>query len=174
MVRMRSRVRFPTVAPLYSKRMPTIFAYRPSVAALIFDQKRRFLLVQLNNARTDEFDFVKGGMNHGEKKEEALKREIQEELGSEFRYKIIEQSHWYLVYDWDKDLQEKKGYIGQARTSFWTKYISGNIGLNSNELKTHKWIEEKDLKQELLKSGFPNTVVTNLLNEWNEKKDKML
>jgi 8-oxo-dGTP pyrophosphatase MutT (NUDIX family) len=140
--------------------------YRPSVAGIIFDKDHRFLLVQLVEARENEFDFVKGGMQDEETKEQTLQREILEELGANFQYKIMEQSHWYIVYDWPKELQERKGFIGQARTSFWVKYLGGGIKLDNDELKSYQWINEEDLESVLLKSGFPKILVQNLVNEW--------
>lgn len=144
-----------------------INAYRPSVAAIIFDKKNRFLLVELVDARKGELDFVKGGMHEGENKIQTLKREILEELGKDFQYQIIGQSHWYLVYDWPLDLQKRKGYIGQARTSFWVKYADGDIEINEGELRSYEWIMEEQLEKRLLISGFPQTLVSNLINEWN-------
>lgn len=65
--------------------MSKLLTYRPSIAAIIFDNDARFLLVQLNEARKDEFDFVKGGMEANEDKEATLKRELEEELGKSFK-----------------------------------------------------------------------------------------
>lgn len=154
--------------------MSKLLTYRPSVAALIFDAQARFLLVQLNGARDGEFDFVKGGVKENEEKETALNRELKEELGPEFTYKIIEQSYWYLVYDWSKELQNKKGFLGQARTSFWVKYKGGEIKLNPKELRSSRWFSEIELGSVLLDSGFPKILVENLLNEWKQKRGELL
>lgn len=154
--------------------MSKLLTYRPSIAAIIFDTDARFLLVQLNDARQNEFDFVKGGMKANEDKEATLKRELKEELGIDFKYKIVEQSHWYLVYDWSKKLQEEKGFLGQARTSFWVKYVGGDLKLDNSELRSSKWFKENKLDKVLLESGFPKILVDNLLNEWKQKRNILL
>lgn len=52
--------------------------YRVSAKALIFDEKRKFLLLIEDNGG---LDFPGGGVDYGEEPTECLKREIEEETG---------------------------------------------------------------------------------------------
>jgi NADH pyrophosphatase NudC (nudix superfamily) len=144
--------------------------YRPSIAALIFDQQKRFLLVEPNEKRMHKIDFVKGGMQSGETKEQTLHREILEELGPNFQYQILDQSHCYMIYDWPETTQNH--YRGQARTSFWVKHLGGEIQLNLDELLSHQWVEEYNLPDLLKESGFPEPIIKSLLREWEENQDR--
>jgi len=55
-------------------------AFRASIAAIIVNENKEFLLVQLVDARPDEWDFAKGGMHANETERDTLFREIREEL----------------------------------------------------------------------------------------------
>jgi len=54
--------------------------YRMSLKALIYDEAGRLLLVK---EKRDHWELPGGGPNHGETPEEALRRELREELGVE-------------------------------------------------------------------------------------------
>ena len=57
--------------------------YRVSVKALVFDREGRLLVVQ---AEDGFWEVPGGGWEHGETIEEALRRELREELGAELRH----------------------------------------------------------------------------------------
>lgn len=97
--------------------------YRASVAGMFIKDNREVLLVQNNSIGADEWDFPKGGMNLGEDEEDTLKREIQEELGDKIKYSIIRASSCNIIYTWSKEKQAREGMRGQARISYWLKYI---------------------------------------------------
>lgn len=150
------------------------FSYRPGIGALIFDEAERFLLVEMNDASTQRFDFVKGGMHEGEAKEETLQREIREEIGGEIQYQIMGKSNWFVIYDWKPEKQREKGFLGQARVSFWVKYLGGEVIPDGEEIRSYKWVNLHELQKELLNAGFPKFVVETLVREWEERKGEML
>lgn len=55
-------------------------AFRANIAAIIVNENKEFLLVQLVYARPNEWDFAKGGMHVNESEKDTLLREIREEL----------------------------------------------------------------------------------------------
>jgi 8-oxo-dGTP pyrophosphatase MutT (NUDIX family) len=140
--------------------------YRASIGALIVDSKKRFLLTELIDAKPNECDFVKGGRRLGETELQTLDREISEELGKSFEYQVITKSNWNVIYEWPKDLQDKKGYYGQARTSYWVKYSSGDIALEPTELKKYYWVSEAQVYDYLTAGLFPEFYIKSLLLEW--------
>ncbi|MBP8017072.1 NUDIX hydrolase, partial [Candidatus Gracilibacteria bacterium] len=102
----------------------------------------------------EEWDFVKGGMLIGENENQTLTREIQEELGKDFKYEIIGKSEWNIIYEWPEEYKKNKGFRGQARISYWIKYLGGSIRLQENELQAYKWVNIKNLKKFMLKSYY--------------------
>ena len=62
--------------------IPNCF-YRISIKALILDDKKRFLLTKEKDGK---WDLPGGGLDFGEKPENCLRREIQEEMGLEVTY----------------------------------------------------------------------------------------
>lgn len=66
--------------------------YRVSVKAISIDENGRFLLAKEDNGK---WDFLGGGLDHGEDPIHALKREINEETGLEITY--ISPTPKYLV-----------------------------------------------------------------------------
>ena len=139
--------------------------YRASIGALIVDSRKRFLLTELIDAKPKECDFVKGGRRIGETELQTLQREIGEELGNDFEYEVIEKSNWNVIYEWPKELQDKLGYYGQARTSYWVRYKAGDIKLDSTELRKSYWVDEYDLAGCLL-GLFSEGYIKSLSLEW--------
>lgn len=147
--------------------------YRASVAAIIVNEKKEFLLTQLTIARKDEYDFVKGGMDKGENEIETLKREIKEELGKDFKYDILKRSEVYIIYEWPTELKKKSGLRGQARISFWVFYNSGDIRLAKRELRMAKWVPESEVLNELKKGHFRDFILENFWKEWENLKKEL-
>lgn len=56
--------------------------FRPAVAALVLDEQDRLMVGRRNDSQTPHWQFPQGGMDDGETPEEAVLREIQEELGT--------------------------------------------------------------------------------------------
>lgn len=147
-------------------------SYRANVAALVVDKQRNFLLTQLNEARDDEWDFAKGGMEAGETEEDTLRREIAEELGNKVKFDIIERSNWNIIYDWPPKKQKEKGFKGQARVSYWVLFKSGDFRLSARELRKAEWFHESELDKILKQSRFPEFYRKTLLIEWSVIKKK--
>jgi putative (di)nucleoside polyphosphate hydrolase len=145
--------------------------YRASVAAIIVNKNKEFLLVQLNDVDIHEWDFVKGGMQLGESEKETLVRELKEELGNDLKYKILEKSNWCIVYDWPDRLQKEKGFKGQARVNYWIFYKSGKITIEKNELREYLWASETNLREKLSRL-FSDFNCNILENEWLHIKNK--
>jgi 8-oxo-dGTP pyrophosphatase MutT (NUDIX family) len=144
--------------------------YRASVAAIIVNDKRQFFLVQQPDFKENEWDFVKGGMHSNESLEDTLKRELSEELGDSIEYKILQRSIWNVIYEWPHELQLKKGFRGQARVSFWVKYLGGEMKVNNDELSRVDWISEKDIEKTLVESNVRPQEVKLFIDDWENIK----
>jgi ADP-ribose pyrophosphatase YjhB (NUDIX family) len=137
--------------------------YRASIAGIFIKDNNEILLVQNNSFGVDEWDFPKGGMNLGEDEEDTLKREIQEELGDKIKYSIIRASSCNIIYTWSKEKQAREGMRGQARISYWLKYIEGEIEIDTSEIRKFKWVPVTELEEVLKKSNWPLEIVEMLL-----------
>lgn len=145
-------------------------SYRASVAGIIVNEKKEFLLTQLQIARRDEYDFVKGGMDPGENEIETLKREIKEELGKKIDFDIIQKSEVYIIYEWPEHLKKNSGFRGQARISFWVFYRSGELKLAKRELRLAEWVPESKLFETLQKGHFRDFILEAMWKEWESIK----
>lgn len=114
--------------------------YRANVGALIF-KGDKYLLVQRTNWSDNFWKLPQGGIDEKEDKETALKRELQEELGTD-TFKIIKKFPFTHKYDWDKETIDLANlrWRGQKQTFFLVEFIGEKIKLNKEELKNHCWV----------------------------------
>lgn len=133
---------------------------RKKSIALIFNENKEFLLVQLQSYGPDHWNMPGGGIDEGEDAQTAIKREIKEELGTD-KFEIIEESKIKESYDWPDFVvakrlrKEGKTYIGQEQTQFLVKFTGkdSDIKLQEEEIRRHKWVKYEDLEQYLI---FPD------------------
>ncbi|MDP3899753.1 MAG: NUDIX hydrolase [bacterium] len=115
--------------------------YRISVKALILDSEQRFLLTQEDNGL---WELPGGGLNFGEKPQEGLAREIQEEMNIEVTY-IAENPSYFLT-------AKNKAGIYCANILYLAKIKSFNF-TKSAECVAIKFFTKEEAAAEKL---FPN------------------
>jgi putative (di)nucleoside polyphosphate hydrolase len=148
--------------------------YRAQVGAVIFNKNKEFLLLQNVGYPDDLWDFPKGGMEKEELPEDTLQREIKEELGELFKYKIVRRAWWNDVYEWPKDKQTETGLRGQARISYWVMYQGGELNIDDNEITNYKWVNETELESCLTGGGWMPHEVSIILQDWQDLKTKFI
>jgi putative (di)nucleoside polyphosphate hydrolase len=129
--------------------------YRKGVSALIINPKNEFLLVNLISFEDKYFAIPGGGVEEDESLEDAVYREIKEELG-------IDSSSLELIGMSDESLKttfktpkiSKQGitYIGSERFFFAFKFMGSDneIKLAEDEVRMYKWVPFEHLNQFLL------------------------
>lgn len=134
--------------------------YRQSTLALVTNNDGKFLVVNKQAYEPDKWwSFPGGGVDEGETPEQAIKRELVEELGSE-KFEIVGKSRNGYQYEWPDDVIEKtyrekgKYFRGTQLTQFWVKFI-GDVGevKAGDGIRTVKWVTRDELKDYLL---FPD------------------
>jgi putative (di)nucleoside polyphosphate hydrolase len=122
--------------------------YRPNVAALMINEHGNLLICERFTI-PGAWQFPQGGVDLGETIEEALYREIQEEIGlSKEHYEIIKQKDGYR-YLYPESVRSKKiqkhGNHGQEQTYFLCKIRPSSPEININqtprEFRAYRWIQ---------------------------------
>jgi putative (di)nucleoside polyphosphate hydrolase len=135
--------------------------YRDKSLGIIVDKDKNFLLVQLHSYGENDWNFPGGGIEDGETPEEALLRELSEELGSK-KFKILAKSKKQIEYDWPdfiivKDIKKRNGktFRGQRQNIFLVEFSGdkGEINPDPVEIRHIKWVRKNELKDYL---NFPS------------------
>ena len=97
--------------------------YRKGVVCVIF-KGNRFLLVQRPGWKENWWKFPQGGVNNSETDEEAVARELCEELNIS-KFKILAKSKYIYQYDWPTKIIAKNynKWKGQRQSFYFVKCL---------------------------------------------------
>jgi len=131
--------------------------YRKGANAFLIDNEKNFLLVQKTIYGDNQWEFPGGGVDEDETYEEAVLRELEEELGTN-KFKILAESKQILKYDWPSEVIEdylkNKGeyYLGQEKHQFLIKFTGNKdeIAFKENEIRKIKWVPYEELEKHLI------------------------
>ncbi len=120
--------------------------YRPNVAMIVvsndYPNKKEILIAQRNDLE-GVWQFPQGGIDEDEKVEEALFRELEEELGTSEATIIAEYPQW-ISYDFPQKIAEKMTpYKGQRQRYFLLKLKKSakiNLDTQNPEFDDYKFI----------------------------------
>jgi putative (di)nucleoside polyphosphate hydrolase len=125
--------------------------YRSNVAALMIDANGNLLICERSNL-PGAWQFPQGGVDPGEQIEQALYREIREEIGlSKEHYDILRRKDGYR-YLYPEDVRSKKiqkhGNHGQEQTYFLCKLKPNapeiNVNQSPREFRSYRWIQPNE------------------------------
>jgi len=125
--------------------------YRQGVNAIIIDKDNKFLLIQKEIYKDNEWNFPGGGREEGETLEQNLFRELKEEIKADaYDFEIIGVSSHKTKYDYPPKLAAKMHggkYRGQSFDQIAMKFIGDKEKLffSPKELKAHKWVRVDEL-----------------------------
>ena len=129
--------------------------FRPNVAALLIKPEGQLLICERWMV-PGAWQFPQGGIDAGETPEQALFREVREEVGLEPQhYQVLAKRGGYR-YLYPADVRSKKllkhGNHGQEQAYFLCRLIAGapqvNVNQQAREFSTYRWIapDEFDLE----------------------------
>ncbi len=140
-------------------------AWRENVAAIVMDAAGRILLGCSVGERKQRWHFPQGGVGNRETLEEALQRELWEEVGlAPDRYRIVA-SYGGLRYRYRKGNEKRKRWMGQQQTYFLLQCYGEMPATDcrgSDEFERVEWLPWQELRPELFVSFKRNVVAMAL------------
>ena len=151
-------------------------SYRPNVAMIIvsnnYPEKKEIFIAQRNDL-LDIWQFPQGGIDKGEEVEEALFRELEEEIGTS-KAKIVAEYPEWISYDFPEKIAKKmKPYKGQTQRYYLLKLKkSAEIKLDTEhpEFIDYKFVSVDDLLNHT--AHFKKPIYETVLNYF--KKEGLL
>ena len=129
--------------------------YRPNVAAIVLSPKYPEVCEILIAHRVDidgAWQFPQGGIEADETPQEALFRELKEEIGTD-EVEIISECPEWISYDFPPQVLEKKSpYIGQRQKYFLVKLKQNakvNVSTELQEFKEFKFVSLDNLLEQV-------------------------
>ncbi|PIU73000.1 hypothetical protein COS78_04185 [Candidatus Shapirobacteria bacterium CG06_land_8_20_14_3_00_40_12] len=146
--------------------------YRRSTVAVVLNKNNKMLIIQKQSYKENEWDGPGGGIEEDESPEEAIVRELKEELGTD-KFEIVKCSQMTDKYNWPREyvlkrfLERGKTYLGQERKQFLVKFWGedNEIKIPEKEIRKFEWAEIKELEKYFI---FPNQYqkTQKLFEEW--------
>jgi len=147
--------------------------YRPNVAMIIVSNNyplKKEIFLALRNDLDGVWQFPQGGIDAGEEVEEALFRELEEEIGTDAVSVISEFPQW-ISYDFPTKIAKKmKPYIGQKQRYFLVKLDDNakiNIETEHPEFSDYKFVEIDDVLK--LSASFKKDVYETVINYFKKE-----
>lgn len=139
--------------------------YRPCVGIMLLNKDGLVFAARRIDTRAEAWQMPQGGIDHGETPNQAVMRELMEEIGTD-KIEIISESKGWLYYDLPDYLAKKlwRGrYKGQKQKWFAMRYLGQDSDINIKtkrpEFCEWKWVPREtlpdiivDFKRELYRS----------------------
>lgn len=130
---------------------PKPILYRPNVAAIILNMDNQMLVAQRSSLR-GAWQFPQGGVDAGEALEEALFREIEEEIGvPEPLIQLLDRKAGYR-YDFPKGRLKFGIYGGQEQVYYLCRFLGKDKDINLHtkhqEFDRWRWIKPEKFDME--------------------------
>ena len=147
--------------------------YRRNVAIIVLDAdypKNKNVFIAQRNDLEDVWQFPQGGIDAGETPQEALFRELEEEIGTRDVEIIGEYPEW-ISYDFPKHIAEKmKPYAGQIQKYYLVRLNpDATIDINTNipEFSDYKFVDFSELSKYM--AHFKKAVYEKVLDYFKEE-----
>lgn len=142
--------------------------YRPNVAAIIlsphYPKKCEFFLGERSDVR-GAWQFPQGGIDEGENPQEALFRELLEEIGTD-EVEILAQYPQWINYDFPEDVRSKmQPFDGQTQRYFLLRLkLNAKINLDTAhpEFVSYQFVEIAEVFRRV--KSFKRDVYSKVLN----------
>ena len=145
--------------------------YRRCVGMMILNNKNEILVGRRIDHPSGYWQMPQGGIDLNENPEEAVWREMMEEIGTN-KAKLIQISDHWLNYDIPKDTLEKlpwgKTYVGQTQKWFVFRFTGQdsdiNVSTENPEFSEWKWSKYESLVNNIV--PFKREIYKRIINEF--------
>lgn len=125
--------------------------YRKNVAAIIVNEHGEILICE-RRGNKNAWQFPQGGVDKGESVQEALTREIFEEVGLEQSAYSVGTEKGGYKYLYPSKVAQKKKHIGQEQSYFLCRLVEGapevHISDDNPEFQDFDWVRPAEFKLE--------------------------
>jgi len=147
--------------------------YRPNVAVIVLSPEypnKKDIFIAERTDLTDIWQFPQGGIDEGETAEEALFRELEEEIGTNDVNIIAEYPEW-ISYDFPSHVARKmKPFAGQRQRYYLVKLSKDakiNIDTEHPEFSAFKFVNISELSNHT--AHFKKPVYEKVINHFKEE-----
>jgi len=148
-------------------------SYRPNVAMIIvsnnYPQKKEIFIAQRNDL-LNIWQFPQGGIDKGEEVQEALFRELEEEIGTD-KAKIVAEYPEWISYDFPEKIANKmRPYKGQTQRYFLLKLKKSaviNLATKHPEFISYKFVSVDDVLNHT--AHFKKPVYETVINHFKKE-----
>ena len=116
----------------------------------------KVLVGKRSDTSQEQWQFPQGGINDGETPEQAIIREMQEEVGTS-NFTILSKTATTISYDFPQNLNAKiaRDYRGQMHYWFLLKFNhelhdGPNLAIANGEFVEFKWVDIKDIINQII------------------------
>ncbi|HQS67849.1 MAG TPA: RNA pyrophosphohydrolase [Sulfuricurvum sp.] len=147
--------------------------YRPNVAAIIVsnaypEQKQIFIAERSDLAGV--WQFPQGGIDEGESSEEALFRELKEEIGTNKVEVIAEYPEW-IAYDFPAHVAAKMAPFAGQKQRYYLVRLKKNAKINLDtkhpEFKTYEFVALEELNEKI--AHFKKPIYEEVISHFRAK-----
>jgi putative (di)nucleoside polyphosphate hydrolase len=124
---------------------------RLSVGAFVKNRQEKYLLVsKIGKANEKYWDIPKGGVEKGESLVEALKRELQEELGTD-KFRNIRKLNINFSFNYPIEIKKRVGFDSQKVELFFVEFYGEDkdIKVDKKEIDNFVFVDEKEFLQKV-------------------------
>ncbi|PIP57447.1 hypothetical protein COX03_03080 [Candidatus Woesebacteria bacterium CG22_combo_CG10-13_8_21_14_all_39_10] len=147
--------------------------YRRNVSCILF-KGNNYLLVQLADWEDNWWKFPQGGIKENETEEDAIRRELFEELNIS-NLKVIAKSKYTNLYDWPEEIVKKRGFKwrGQDQVFYLVEYLGDEPDIkisDPHEVRKFQWVTKIELfnlisQKDKIFSGY-KSVIKKIFKEY--------
>ena len=149
-------------------------SYRLGVGVMLLNKDKKVFVGKRKDIKKDSWQMPQGGIQKGEKEEDAALRELFEETGVK-KVKIIFKSKKWFKYDLPSSIKKglwKGKYLGQKQKWYLMEFLGNekkdiNLNIKNPEFCDWKWVPINNLEKIII--SFKKKMYKEIVKEFSKK-----